>query len=174
VVAAIIGGRPGASPGTGDAAGGSAEPAGPSAQAPATAASSAAPTDEPALIVLLRPPRDHALITSQDIEVSGYLASGTGPVLAVLETAEGEWLAGRSVGPMTLGRPGDDPMPRFALTLTLPDPRPLGPLVVRVIAFDLDGDPLETRGRPIVIGEIVRREIGEDGLMGGLPFETAP
>jgi hypothetical protein len=95
-------------------------------------------------------------------------------VLAVLETADGDWVAGRSVGPMTLGRADDDSSPGFAVTITLPDPRPLGPLVVRVIAFDLDGDPLETLGRPIVIGEIVRREIGEDGLMGGLPFETAP
>jgi hypothetical protein len=130
------------------------------------------PTDDPSLIVLVHPSREHALVTSHDIEVSGYLSSGTGPVLAVLETPDGAWLAGRSIGPMTLGRPDEDRSPRFAITLTLPDPRPLGPLTVRIIAFDLDGDPLETVRRAIVIGEVVRREIGEDGLMGGLPFET--
>ena len=98
----------------------------------------------PHLIVLESPATQPAVVTSRDIIVRGHLVSGTGPVLVALETSRGESIVGKTVGPMTLPRPGFDPSPPFEVRLTLPNPRPSGTAVLEVIAYDFYGVTQDT------------------------------
>ncbi|MEX1171146.1 MAG: hypothetical protein WEG56_00915, partial [Chloroflexota bacterium] len=82
--------------------------------APSPAASS--PLED--LVLVLQEPRPAGgAITTHDLVVSGYLVDGTGPVSAILTTREGDRIAARTVGPLTVGRPDDDPNPPFLMTV---------------------------------------------------------
>ncbi|MEX2184801.1 MAG: hypothetical protein WEC14_10165 [Chloroflexota bacterium] len=141
-------------------------PARPTA-APSPAASS--PLEDSVLVLQVPRPAGGA-ITTHDLVVSGYLVDGTGPVSAIITTSEGERIAARTVGPLTIGRPDDDPNPRFLITVPLGDQRPVGEVRLRVVVYDIDGVPVEVVRRRVVIGPLERREIGEDGLVGGIVF----
>ena len=63
----------------------------------------------------------------------------------------------------------------------MPDPRPAGPAVVQIVAYDASGRAMAVLLRPVNIGALVdpsyrdliaRPPTGEDGLMGGIPFGT--
>ncbi len=99
----------------------------------------------PSVIVLETPLNPLPVVTTRDLIVRGHLTSGTGPVLVALETSRGESITGKTVGPMTLPRPGFDPSPPFEVRLTLPNPRPVGTAVLEIIAYDIHGITQDTR-----------------------------
>lgn len=140
---------------------------GPSAPASASPTPAVGSRLDGGVIVLRRPWVGGGPVRSRDLVVSGHLVAGTGPVSAIVSTATGERIAARTVGPLTVGRPSDDPNPVFMMTVPLGDPRPSGELQLRVVAYDLAGRPVDVVRRWIVVGPLVRRAIGEDGLVGG-------
>ena len=107
----------------------------------------------PHVIVLESPAAQLEVVTTRDLVVRGHLVSGTGPVLVALETSRGTSIVGKTVGPMTLPRPGFDLSPPFEVRLTLPNPRPSGTAVLEVIAYDIYGVTQDTLRRRIWIAE---------------------
>lgn len=142
----------------------------------ATAATAAAPsievvvspslraidTAEPVLgvIELQEPAAAGSIVTTPDLVIRGYLRERGGPVRVLLESSGGKPMLTRTLSPA----------PWFVVNLPLSNPRPGGEMTVSVIAYDLDGIPIDVVRRRVVIGAIAEREIGEDGLMGGLVF----
>lgn len=113
-----------------------------------------AASPSPSIIVLDTPPTPLPVVTTRDLIVRGHLSSGTGPVLVALETSRGESITGKTVGPMTLPRPGFDPSPPFEVRLTLPNPRPVGTAILEIIAYDIHGITQDTRRWRLWIGAI--------------------
>lgn len=129
--------------------------------------STAAPTASPDLvgqvIVLQDPPRDGAIVTTRDLVVAGHVPAGTGLRIG-LGSANGKALAFASVAP----RLEDSGAVGFSVGLPLSNPRPGGTMTVQVIAYDVDGVPIDVVRRTFQVGPVVRTVGGEDGLMGGL------
>ena len=109
-------------------------------------------------------------MTTPELVVRGFLRGGSGPVQVVVESSGGKAIAIRTVGPTTVGRPANDPAPPFLTRFPISNPRPGGEMTIQVIAYDPDGLPVDVVRRRFVIGAIAVREIGEDGLMGGIVF----
>jgi hypothetical protein len=97
-------------------------------------------------------------VTTRDLVVRGHLVSGTGPVLVALESSRGTTIVGRTVGPMTMPRPGYDPSPPFEVRLVLPEPRPIGTMTIEVVAYDIAGIPVDAIRRVIRIGGVAAEE----------------
>jgi hypothetical protein len=189
IVGAIAGGRVGsdAVPDVPRAIGavpsGVAEPDATSAEA-ATATGTGRFGDDisPAAILLESPREANAVITTRDVEVRGRVREGAGPIVVMLESSSPDRMIVITVYPVRLPDSGDGShTSEFIGTLRLPDPRPTGPAVVHVIAFDPSGTATDIMLRTIRIGavldptygaEAARPPTGEDGLMGGIPFGT--
>jgi hypothetical protein len=107
----------------------------------------------PHVIVLESPATQLEVLTTRDLVVRGHLVSGTGPVLVVLVSSRGATITGKTVGPMTMPRPGSDPSPPFEVRLQLPDPRPDGTMTLEVVAYDINGIPVDAIRRPIRISD---------------------
>jgi hypothetical protein len=107
----------------------------------------------PHVIVLESPATQFEATTSGDLIVRGHLVSGTGPVLVVLQSSGGTTITGKTVGPMTMPRPGVDPSPPFEVRLALPDPRPSDTMTLEVVAYDINGIPVDAIRRPIRIAD---------------------
>lgn len=112
------------------------------------------------VIELQEPAAAGTVVTTPDLVIRGYLLEGGGPVRVVLESSGGKPMLTRTLSPS----------PWFVVNLPLSNPRPGGEMTVSVIAYDLDGIPIDVVRRRVVIGAIAEREIGEDGLMGGIVF----
>ena len=133
-------------------------------------------------IVLDSPGTINQLITTHDVVVRGYLQEGTGRVQVLLQSRGAEPIVVRTVEPMMLpDRRGRVLPPQFVVTLPLPDPRPSGPAVVQIVAYDGSGRARDMLLRPIQIGALLdptygdgsrRPPTGEDGLMGGITSGT--
>ncbi len=133
-------------------------------------------------VVVTSPARANQVITTSDLVVRGHVRESSWRVQVVLQSHSAEPIVVRTGGPMT--RPGDrdrSPGRTFIITLPLPDPRPSGPAVVQVVAYNASGRAQDVVLRPIQIGALVdptfrgtgeRSPSGEDGLMGGIPFGT--
>jgi hypothetical protein len=144
----------------------------------------AAPTtDGPSSdIVLDSPGTINQLITTRDLVVRGHLQEGTGRVQVLLQSRGAEPIVVRTVEPLILpDRRGRVLPPQFVVTLPLPDPRPSGPAVVQIVAYDGTGRARDVLLRPIQIGALLdptygdgsrRPPTGEDGLMGGITSGT--
>ena len=134
------------------------------------------------VVVVETPIEANAVITTLDIEVRGRVREGGGPVVVMLESRTAERLIVVTVYPVRLPDSGDNaPTSAFIGTLTIPDPRPIGPAFVRVLGFDATGTSAQVVVRPIQIGEVLdptygdgsaRPPTGEDGLMGGITSGT--
>ena len=140
----------------------------PLAEAPDTAGPRASPTavstdpggPEPAWIraastsiVLTSPALDEEVISTRELVVSGHLRESSWHVRVVLKAQNGEPIAVRTGGPMTL--PGDRDRSlgrRFEVLLPLSAPRPSGPAVVQVVAYDTSGRARGMVSRSIQIG----------------------
>jgi hypothetical protein len=141
----------------------------PTASEQVTATQSAPPDP---IIVLRDPPANDAIITTRDVVVSGYLTSGMGPVRVGLASRNGKALAFRTVEPTVIGRVEGDSNPTFLVTLPLAGPRDGGTMTLQVVAYDRLGLPLDVVRRQIVIGPVIRRVVGADGLLGGIAIGT--
>jgi hypothetical protein len=165
VCVAVVGG------GVGDEAGGEAAPAvsaAPSVGAAADAeveAASAVPSLDPAFadVAMTSPARANQVITTRDLVVRGHVRESSWRVQVVLQSRSAEPIVVRTGGPMT--RPGDrdrSPGRTFIITLPLPDPRPSGPAVVQIVAYDASGRAQEVVLRAIQIGALLGPASGGD------------
>jgi hypothetical protein len=133
------------------------------------------------VILLDWPATPTSVVTTRDMVVRGHVPEDSGPVVVMLESRSPERMIVVTVNPTRLPARDIRGMSAFRATLTVPDPRPTGPAVVHVIAFDAGGDATEVLLRTIQIGAVVdptygdgsaRPPTGEDGLMGGIPYGT--
>ena len=133
-------------------------------------------------IVLDSPGAINQLITGRVVLVRGHLHEGTGRVQVLLQSNGAEPIVVRTVEPIILpDRRGRVLPPQFVVTLAVPDPRPSGPAVVQIVAYDGSGRARDVLLHPIQIGALLdptysdgsrRPPTGEDGLMGGITFGT--
>jgi hypothetical protein len=155
--------------------------------AEASRASAAAPVvgtiskiDPPRSVIFLDSPATTDQVTTAEVVVRGDVRMDIAGIQVLLESSRGEPIVGRPVGPMSLDWHRDGPrrIP-FVVALPLPDPRPSGPAVVQIVAFDDEGRVRGMFVRLIQIGarldptygDATRRpSTGEDGLMGGITF----
>ena len=129
------------------------------------AASAAAPSLDPAFadVVVTSPARGNQVITTRDLVVRGHVRESSWRVHVVLQSRSAEPIVARTGGPMT--RPGDrdrSPGRTFIVTLPLPDPRPSGPAIVQVVAFDTSGRVQFIILRAIQIGAVLGPASGAD------------
>jgi hypothetical protein len=128
-------------------------------------------TTDGELIVLTSPATGDPTITAVDLFVQGYLQGEAAAVRVVLEI-EGAPVDEWTVQPtLAFGeRPSSTRHAQFLVRFGLPDPRPIGPMVVSAIALDRDGERLAVIRRPFRVGPIDRPTLGDDGILGGLVF----
>ena len=164
VGAALAGGDIGGLSGVGEAgSSGSADPSrGPSPELPAVAAP---PSDDPATlpVVVTWPAAANQVITTTDLVVRGHVREPWWRVQIVLQSRSAEAIVVRTGGPMT--KPGGRdrrPGRTFIITLPLPDPRPSGPAVLQVVAYDTSGRAQDVVLRPIQIGALLGPAAGAD------------
>ncbi len=102
------------------------------------------------------PAQVNQVITTSDLVVRGHVRESSWRVQVVLQSRSAEPIVVRTGGPMT--RPGDrdrSPGRTFIVTLPLPDPRPSGPAVVQVVAYDVSGRAQDVVLRAIQIGDVL-------------------
>jgi hypothetical protein len=122
-------------------------------------------------IVVTSPADGGATITAVELIVQGFLQVDASSLQVILETA-GSRIDETTIRPALASgeRPGSTRHAQFLVRFGLPDPRPMGPMVVRVVAFDRDGQRLAVVRRPFRLGPIDRPTLGDDGLLGGIVF----
>jgi hypothetical protein len=134
-------------------------------------------------IILDAPATTDQLITSHALVVRGHVQLGTGRIQIVLQSGSAAPIVVATVQPTILpDRRGRVLQPQFVVALALPDPRPSGPAVVQVVAYDARGRASDVLLRPIRIGAVLDATYGdgawdpptgEDGLMGGITSGTS-
>ena len=127
--------------------------------APSTdvSAPTAVPSLDPAFadVFITSPARANQVITTRDLVVRGHVREPSWRVQVVLQSRSAEPIVVRTGGPMT--RPGDrdrSPGRTFIITLPLPDPRPSGPAVVQIVAYNTSGRAQDVVLRAIQIGAV--------------------
>ena len=128
-------------------------------------AAPAIPSLDPAQadVVMTSPARPNEVISTRDLVVRGHVRDSSWRVQVVLQSRSAEPIVVRTGGPMT--RPGDrdrSPGRTFIITLPLPDPRPSGPAVVQIVAYNASGRAQDVVLRAIVIGELLGPVSGVD------------
>jgi hypothetical protein len=123
------------------------------------------------LIVVTSPAEGRPTITAYELIVQGFLQDEAASLVVTLETGSDEVDEARVVPALAFGeRPGATRHAQFLVRFELPDPRPVGPMAVRVVAFDRDGERLVVVRQPFRLGPLSRPTLGDDGLVGGLVF----
>jgi hypothetical protein len=123
------------------------------------------------------------VITTSAVVVRGDVRAGVARLQVLLQSRSAEPMVVRTVGALSVDWDRDGPrrIP-FIVPLELPDPRPSGPAVVQLVAYDLAGHARGVFLRRIVIGALVDPTFGggawdpptgEDGLMGGITTGTS-
>lgn len=115
-------------------------------------------------------------ITARRLVVSGYVVGKPVAIRISLQGRRERELDSVTVAPVRspdLTRP--QRAGQFEVTFDLPDPRPTGPMIVEVALLTSEGRVIDLTRRRIQVGAIVeavreRRVVGEDGLMGRIPF----
>lgn len=140
----------------------------------ASGLASPAPDELPAIgavpPALTLPTIDSQPLTTSTVIVRGSSPTSFGPLRVSLYSMRGDELAGADL-------PAES---TFLTALRIPEPRPVGPALLRVSRILGDGGTEPLVDRPVVIAPLaptpatVRRPpLGEDGLVGGLVFGTA-
>ncbi len=135
-----------------------------------------------AVVFLAAPATTDQVLTSADVVIRGDVRMGIARIQVLLQSRSAEPIVVQNVGPMNLDWHRDGPrrVP-FDVALPLPDPRPSGPAVVQIVAYDAAGHARGVFLRRIQIGTLVdptygngamRPPTGEDGLMGGITSGT--
>jgi hypothetical protein len=134
------------------------------------------------VVFLASPATTDQVLTTADVVIRGDVRMGIARVQILLQSRSAEPIVVRTVGPMNLDWHRDGPRRApFDVTLPLPDPRPSGPAVVQIVAYDISGRARGVFLRRIQIGALVdptygtgamRPPTGEDGLMGGITSGT--
>jgi hypothetical protein len=154
------------------------------ASVPASVASAPWSSIDPlsSVIYLDAPATTDQVITTSAVVVRGDVRAGVARLQVLLQSRSAEPMVVRTVGALSVDWDRDGPrrIP-FVVPLDLPDPRPSGPAVVQLVAYDTAGHARGVFLRRIVIGALVdptygdgsaRPPTGEDGLMGGITSGT--
>ena len=134
------------------------------------------------VIFLESPATTDQVITSAAVVVRGDARAGIERLQVLLQSRGAEPIVVRTFGPMNVDWHRDGPrrIP-FVVTLPLADPRPSGPIVIQLVAYDAAGHARGVFLRRVLVGELVdptygngatRPPTGEDGLMGGITSGT--
>jgi hypothetical protein len=134
------------------------------------------------VVFLSSPATTDQVLTTATVVIRGDVRMGIARIQVLLQSRSAEPIVVQTVGPMNLDWHRDGPrrVP-FDLALALPDPRPSGPAVVQIVAYDAAGHARGIFLRRILIGALVdptygsgamRPPTGEDGLMGGITSGT--
>ena len=132
------------------------------------------------VVFVASPATTDQVLTTAEVVVRGDVRMSITRIQVLLQSTSAEPIAVRTVGPMSLDWHRDGPrrIP-FVVAMPLPDPRPSGPAVVQIVAYDSEGRVRGVFVRRIQIGarvdpsygDVTRRpSTGEDGLMGGITF----
>jgi len=122
------------------------------------------------LIVLASPAEADVTITTRELVIWGYVSVDARSVRVTLEARGNRVIDDVTVVPILIsaGRLTGDRHAHFEVRFGLPNPRPNGRMIVQVAAHDEEGTMIDVVRRPIRVGPLVARPLGEDGLMGGL------
>ncbi len=160
---------------------------------PASPVPSAAPqfqsrlgTEPDQALILTSPARSGEEITTRQLTVSGYVVGEPIAIRISLQGRREREIDTVTVNPVrSTELTGPQRSGRFLATFDLPNPRPNGTMIVEVVLLTPEGRVVDLTRRRIVVGAIVaeevdvdlvaeagvvRRVVGEDGLMGGIPF----
>ena len=158
----------------------SARPAEPSAGVPvAGAASSIDPMSS--VIFMDAPATTDQVITTAALVVRGDLRVGIARLQVLLQSRSAQPIVVRTIDSLAVDWRRDPRRIPFAVTLPLPDPRPAGPVVVQIVAYDAEGHARGVFLRRVQVGArldpkygdgSVRPPTGEDGMMGGITSGT--
>jgi hypothetical protein len=138
-----------------------ASPAGDGSLKAAVGAVTGSAIAEPRRLVLFQP--SDGLVTTRELLVSGSVVDEADRLAIILESRGAKPLSMTTVA-------AESP---FSVTLPIPIHRDGTPLNVRVIAYDVDGQPIDVVGRQVIIGPYVPRSIGGDGFIGGIVFGSS-
>jgi hypothetical protein len=135
------------------------------------------------IITLEAPAHANASIATRAIVVRGFLQAGTARVQVLLQSR------GAGAVAVDLAEARSEPHGglggsrlAFEAVLDLPDPRPFGPAVLQLVAYDSVGRARDMLLVPIQIGAStadspllteMRTTTGEDGMMGGIVFDRS-
>lgn len=135
------------------------------------------------IITLEAPAHANASIATRAIVVRGFLQAGTSRVQVLLQS--------RTAGAVAIDMAEARSEPHggvggsrlaFEAVLDLPEPRPFGPAVLQLVAYDGVGRARDMLLVPIQIGAStadspllteMRTTTGEDGMMGGIVFDRS-
>jgi len=144
----------------------------PEAAAPIQPASPIRPAE---LIVLASPAEADVTVTTRELVIWGYVGVDARRVRVTLEARGNRVIDDVTVIPVAVmpaltsaERPNGDRHAHFEVRFGLPNPRPNGRMIVQVAAYDVDGTMIDVVRRPIRVGPLAARPLGEDGLLGGL------
>jgi hypothetical protein len=180
VVVVVAGLAGGAVSGEADPSPSSTRPAEASAVAPvAGATSSIDPLTS--VIFLDAPATTDQVITTAALVVRGDLRVGIARLQVLLQSRSAEPIVVRTIDSLSVDWRRDPRRIPFVVTLPLPDPRPSGPVVVQLVAYDASGRARGVFLRRVQVGARIdptygdgssRPPTGEDGLMGGITSGT--
>ncbi len=137
-------------------------------------------------LILTSPATSGEEITTRRLTVSGYVVGEPVAIRISLQGRREREIEAVTVAPVrSADLTGPQRSGQFLVTFDLPSPRPNGTMIVEVALVTSEGRVVDLTRRRIVVGAIVaaevdadvlaesdgvRRVVGEDGLMGGIPF----
>jgi hypothetical protein len=132
-------------------------------RAPAHAIAAADPSRAPVtapvreIVVLASPAAANATITTRDLTIRGYLATGAGTIVITLEARGNRIIESTTIEPsLVFGeRPTVGRHAQFETRFGLPNPRPNGRMIVQVALVDESGQIIDVIRRPIRVGPLL-------------------
>jgi len=111
----------------------------------------------PDVIILSSPVAAHALVTTRELEVRGYLRNGSGTIRVTLEARGNRIIDQATIVPvLAVGeRPTVGRHARFETRFGLPNPRPNGRMILQVALLDEDGRIIDVIRRPFRVGPLL-------------------
>ena len=115
------------------------------------------PVVVPEIIVLSSPAVANATITTRQLAIRGYLATGAGSIEITLEARGNRIIDSATIEPsLVFGeRPTVGRHAQFETRFGLPNPRPNGRMIVQVALLDETGQIIDVIRRPIRVGPLL-------------------
>ena len=110
----------------------------------------------PEIIVLSSPAAANATITTRELTIRGYLATGGGTIQVTLEARGNRIIDSTTIEPsLVFGeRPTVGRHAQFETRFGLPNPRPNGRMIVQIALVDPSGRMVDVIRRPIQVGAL--------------------
>jgi len=111
----------------------------------------------PEIIVLSSPAAANATITTRELTIRGYLATGGGTIQVTLEARGNRIIDSATIEPsLVFGeRPTVGRHAQFETRFGLPNPRPNGRMIVQIALVDPSGRIVDVIRRPIQVGALL-------------------